>query len=674
MKLENFLMPSSEDYQKLGSALVNYANESSNSAELHKSFAAGGVLDGALKAIEIQEKDLDLYKDSLAKMPKGSLTKAEKRAQAKKNKMEKNAIKKLRSGLGKLSKSILATGSELEKSKAVSKFAKVVEPEHELAGASAGPFAPKSLIKLREIASNIDSITKKLAGEDRDRVAVSSVPAAPPLASSSVGAGTGGGGKATATTSSIPAAPPLASSSVGAGTGGGGKATVVAKPVIKLKELKAVMVDPLKPMKPMKLMEPIVTEHIADDEASIPKAPPLVSTASSPVSVSVSAGGGKATVATPSIPAAPVLSKVSTSVNANRVAKGGGLEEMLLQAKEKMQKKKKAIVSKDHMNDKGERDFVYKQAERVKEVSNSGIMGALKDKIGSEDEINPNNVLDGHSEKDQMNMLYSAMIDGNTDLVKAFESHKTERDTGRIDDDWGDPIMKPGATFSEEVLEKVEQAVAETKARVEKGEHLPVPKAKEVPKAASSKALKFTGAESKASKPKWVESKASKPKWAGSRPSTASLMDKIRNTKLGSSKSKSGSDGLNMDGFTHIKTKDNPMAAITARRGAITGVDELADKLENMSSQKQLDTLYTAVIDGDKEKIQKIQKIQEIQGDEEYDVGVFTPEAVTKIRDAALKVAATQEVVKKTIIKKGIQSAEDAFKVKTSGPSKSQGR
>jgi hypothetical protein len=129
-----------------------------------------------------------------------------------------------------------------------------------------------------------------------------------------------------------------------------------------------------------------------------------------------------------------------------------------------------------------------------------------------------------------------------------------------------------------------------------------------------------------------------------------------------------------MDGFTHIAPKKpekgSLMEGVLARRSAIS--DELADKLEDMSFQEQLDTLYTAVIDGDKEKIKQI---QEIQNDEDKDVDVFTPEAVTKIRDAALKVAATQEVAKKIIIEKGVKVAEKEFKVEASvNQSKSQGR
>ena len=72
-----------------------------------------------------------------------------------------------------------------------------------------------------------------------------------------------------------------------------------------------------------------------------------------------------------------------------------------------------------------------------------------------------------------------------------------------------------------------------------------------------------------------------------------------------------------------------------------------------------------------------LEAFEETRGnpDEDNYVDVFTPEAVTKICEAAVKVAATQKVAKKIIIEKAVQTTAKEFKVEASvNKSKSQGR
>ncbi|MEA0970226.1 hypothetical protein Megvenef_00178 [Candidatus Megaera venefica] len=87
--------------------------------------------------------------------------------------------------------------------------------------------------------------------------------------------------------------------------------------------------------------------------------------------------------------------------------------------------------------------------------------------------------------------------------------------------------------------------------------------------------------------------------------------------------------------------------------GGIEGEEEALDeqmskKLDKLPAKQQLNELYSAVIDGDKERISRI-----------VDVGnpeVFTKENMEKIANAAQKISATQEIAKKTIIESGVKN------------------
>ena len=63
-----------------------------------------------------------------------------------------------------------------------------------------------------------------------------------------------------------------------------------------------------------------------------------------------------------------------------------------------------------------------------------------------------------------------------------------------------------------------------------------------------------------------------------------------------------------------------------------------------MSEQEQLDTLYSTVIDDDQKKISEIYNA--------HDHDVFTSEAIKRVYEATLKVAATQSSVKRLGLQK----------------------
>ena len=75
-------------------------------------------------------------------------------------------------------------------------------------------------------------------------------------------------------------------------------------------------------------------------------------------------------------------------------------------------------------------------------------------------------LLDGVSKEQQMNVLYSVMMDNNNNFVNELLSHQSKQDTGRVDEDWGNPILEIASTFSTEEVTTICTAVAETQARV----------------------------------------------------------------------------------------------------------------------------------------------------------------------------------------------------------------
>ena len=353
------------------------------------------------------------------------------------------------------------------------------------------------------------------------------------------------------------------------------------------------------------------------------------------------------------------------------------------------------------MNEKGERDFVYVKSEEVRSVkeSGSGIMDAMREQMEISGEINPNSVLNGKDKEAQMNMLYSAMVDGNDKLVEAFKTHETGVDSGRVDD-WDEPIMEPKPTFSKEDIESIEQAAIETKQRIEKGADLPdlsgkksstevedvqvsssepsldqsdkpiVKETVEVEKSTISSDIPeppplppSPSSTSEKTSTKSPKSKVQKEEVSAPRPDTSSLLQEIRDRAGKGLRSVESQESvsLDMDGFTYVKSSKPKKhmskieLAMAQRRGAIAGNDDLESQLEMMSEQEQLDMLYSAVIDDDQKKISAIYNA--------CDDEVFTPEAVTKVCEAAMKIAATQSSTKKVRIEKAIQKVGNEFDV-----------
>ena len=158
------------------------------------------------------------------------------------------------------------------------------------------------------------------------------------------------------------------------------------------------------------------------------------------------------------------------------------------------------------------------------------------------------------------------------------------------------------------------------------------------------------------------------------KPDTSNLLDEIRERAGKGLKSVKTveSVSMDMDGFTYVKPKPKKQMskmelAMAQRRGAISGDDDIESQLESMTEQEQLDTLYSAVVDDDQKKISAIYNV--------CDEDVFTPEAVKRVCEAAVKIAATQSSTKKIRIEKAVQKVGSEFDVDVSvGKSQSVGR
>ena len=134
-----------------------------------------------------------------------------------------------------------------------------------------------------------------------------------------------------------------------------------------------------------------------------------------------------------------------------------------------------------------------------------------------------------------------------------------------------------------------------------------------------------------------------------------------KGTKLKNTKGTGVDGSMNVDGFEYMKTpeKTGIAAAMASRRGAISGYEEkIEELLEDLPANKQLNELYSAVIEGDKQKIDAIIKV----GDQT----VFNAKDIERVCRAAAKVAAIQAAPKKIIVERGIKDLAKAADIELS--------
>ncbi|MBA2629108.1 MAG: hypothetical protein H0U78_03625, partial [Rickettsiaceae bacterium] len=320
---------------------------------------------------------------------------------------------------------------------------------------------------------------------------------------------------------------------------------------------------------------------------------------------------------------------------------------------------------------------------KVQKSTGNALLGGLQARMGGGKEVPiEQRLLDGASKKDQQNILYSAMVDNNEKLVTALLKHQSEFNTGQKrenEDGWEEEIVEKSSTFSPEQVETVRKAAEETKLRVAAGIDLVTVKAepKSVPitpkvEVSPTTTVKVEGSSPLPPPPTPLKKTVIKePKISTSMPivvpDKGDLLAQIRGggVKLNPVSSTDQGSSLDSGEFTYNGStekapsgRSNDMGlgqALKGRRGGIAGSEELdeemVEKLENLSTKDQLNELYSAVIDGDKEKIERIVRVAEAE-----ELGAFTKENMAKIASAAQNISATQQdISKKTIIEAGVK-------------------
>ena len=343
--------------------------------------------------------------------------------------------------------------------------------------------------------------------------------------------------------------------------------------------------------------------------------------------------------------------------------------------KELLAKTNKKKVSLNH------KDYAHVSTEPKVEIPSGGMQNVLQGALqarsgGGESEIPiEQRLLDKVPKKDQENILYSAMVDNNEKLVESLLKHQFEFKTGEQrenDDGWEEEIVEKRSTFSPERVEAIRKAAEETKQRVADGIDLVIAKEQE-PKSVTiapkveEQQVGPVKVENVSPPPPLKETVVKEPT-PPLKPivvqDTGGLLAQIREGGVKNLKSVSQAPSLNSEEFTYIASKENKPSlpseglggvlanALQGRRGAIRDSEELdeqmSEKLDKLPPKQQLNELYSAVIDGDKERIVRI-----------VDVGnpeVFTKENMEKIANSAQKISATQEIAKKTIIESGVKN------------------
>jgi len=326
-----------------------------------------------------------------------------------------------------------------------------------------------------------------------------------------------------------------------------------------------------------------------------------------------------------------------------------------LRVKAEARREKKA-VSLDH------NDYQHVSTEPPVQKQSTGLLGGLQNNMKL-DKAESQPLLDGVTKEKQMNVLYSAMVDGKKELVEELLSHQSEQDTGRVDDEWEEPILEMANTFSSQDVDKIRAAVSETQARVERGEELPSKLAKQsvekpqqeiITKSELEAPVKETSKVHVESIPTPTSIRTSTPPIEKETvaPNTGGLLAEIQ---AGKELKNTRSGNINVDGFEYTETpKKSAMAsALEGRRGAITGYSEaLEEMLEDLPAKKQLNQLYSAVIEGDKQKINAIIEV----GDKD----VFTTKDIERVCVAVKKAVENLSVPKKIIADKGVKDLAKA--------------
>ncbi len=671
-------MSSLDEYQNLGKDLSGYVTEvrkNSGALGLQEAFKSGGKLFDVMQMLDQKEKAISSYANKLMQafdpQNPGEITLDYVNKRTAENEVELAEIKLLKDRLTDLSSSVGQKTSSFATTRAVNEFSEGIEKHEKVSKGFFSTFASfmgnifkgKDEQKLAQASTSLEAITSTISNESQERFAIP------------------GKGK---DSPEIPQPEQVIQKGMSSQWVGGRPPPVDLPPPIPSNDLNVGSAPPSSPPPPLSEAvnrvggnppsspPPPLSEAV--NLGSIPKPPPM------PGSGIPNPPPMNKTVAPPPPPPMKDMPKITSKKDSPPI--GTMFDELLA----KTGKKK---VSLNHQ------DYTHVSTKPQAEIPSDGLQAILQDRLeergGNTTEVpTEQRLLDGASEKDQENILYSAMVDNNEKLVADLLKHQSEFKTGEQRDNeegWEEDIVEKRSTFSPEQVETVRKAAEETKHRVVNGIDLVTAKEepKTVPIAQKVEEQVGTVKVDNGPPPSPTDlggvppppppppsevgpipkippvTKVDKPIIV---PDRGGLLDQIREGGLKNLKNVSQGQSLNSEEFTYTASKENKPSlpseglgghlgqALQERRGAIqTDTEELDEqmvkKLEKLSPEKQLNELYSAVIDGDKTKIARIVDV----GDSE----VFTNENMEKIANAAQKISATQGIAKKTLIEAGVK-------------------
>ena len=536
-------MASIETYQNLAQSLaknVDLINTRSGSLGLQNAFKEGGQLNSILKLLDYKENQLNAYEDALMAEfnpgKPGAVTRDYVNKETSKNENERTEIQSIRNRLTELSEAAGQSTSAFARKKATNDFVAGMQQGQKvetgflanLIGVISNAFKFGGKGQLVESTQDLESFRAELENEKVARFEIPGINVS----------------KEKQVEQQVEVNSPELVKATEVQNSPGKKAPGIMDLADELRESAA-------------KRQGLETEQSVGAQSNIPEPPPLPE--------SMKKGPQP-------------IQQNQAEVQNSPGKKAPGIMDLAdeLRVKAEARREKKA-VSLDH------NDYQHVSTEPPVQKQSTGLLGGLQNNMKlDKGESQP--LLDGVTKEKQMNVLYSAMVDGKKELVEELLSHQSEQDTGRVDDEWEEPILEMANTFSSQDVDKIRAAVSETQARVERGEELPSKLAKQsvekpqqeiITKSEVEAPVKETSKVHVESTPTPTSIRTSTPPIEKETvaPNTGGLLAEIQ---AGKKLKKARSGNINVDGFEYTETpKKSAMAsALEGRRGAISGYSE----------------------------------------------------------------------------------------------------
>ena len=343
-------------------------------------------------------------------------------------------------------------------------------------------------------------------------------------------------------------------------------------------------------------------------------------------------------------------------------------------------------LSQDHENYRFT-DLSVKEAGK----NDNGISGFAGIGLGSS---RAEQLLRDKTEQEQDNILYTALMKNDQNLIDELKKSESKYELPE-EDEWGDKIFEMKPTFNQARFDKISEAVRQTQERITQGidfkpkievPKITVPKV-EVPPIVTIPAVTFPppsasptsqpavnsgpGPNPSVSAPPSISYDALVIPIPPSPPPAVSIPRPVPSKKGADAvpkvkKVREQAELLNADGFTYKNPKqagrsesDEMKNILGARNASLSGKKLMEKELKALPIEGKLNTLYTAVIDGDENKIQEIIAV----GVDKFPKVFDNKENLNKIINAAKATGQTQSGPRAVKINAGIgkliQEAKD---------------